>query len=199
MKMKEFWLGLAAGTLSTCLVGQWVFSAVDKETGVPKGIPPETVADYVHSVIQADRTFYATEVVDRMQTRGVMFASEHWREDGELPLPAQFLLESGRLVAKQPNGIRFRLISSWPINKKNGPATEFERTALSKILENTDRPYTDVTTDGTARVFKALYPDKALSSQCAHCHNVHQRSPKRNFKAGDVMGGILVMIPLPQS
>jgi hypothetical protein len=127
-----------------------------------------------------------------------MFASEHWREDGELPLPAQFLLESGRLVAKQPNGIRFRLISSWPINKSNGPTTEFERTALTKILENTDRPYAGVTTEGRARVFKALYPDKAVSSRCAHCHNVHQKSPKRDFKAGDVMGGILITIPLPK-
>jgi hypothetical protein len=108
------------------------------------------------------------------------------------------LLESGRLVAKQTNGIRFRLISSWPINKNNSPTTEFERKALTTILLNPDRPYTGVTTDGKARVFKAVYPDKALSSQCATCHNVHQKSPKRDFKAGDVMGGILVTIPLPQ-
>jgi uncharacterized protein DUF3365 len=199
MNRREFWLGVAAGTLSTCLVGQWVFSAAGKETDPPKGISPQAVADYVHSVIQADRTFYATEIVDRMQMRGIIFASEHWREDGDLPLPAQFLLESGRLVGQQPNGIRYRLISSWPINKRNGPTTEFERTALTKILLNTDRPYAGVTTDGTARVFKALYPDKAVSSTCAHCHNVHQKSPKRDFKAGDVMGGILVTIPLPQS
>jgi hypothetical protein len=198
MKMRGFWWGLVVGTVSTCLVGQWVFSAAGKETGPPKGIAPETVADYIHSVVQADRTFYATEIVDRMQTRGIMFPSEHWKEDGELPLPAQFLLESGRLVAKQPNGIRFRLISSWPINKVNSPTTEFERTALTKILQNPDRPYGGVTTDGTARVFKAFYPDKALSSQCAHCHNVHQKSPKRDFKAGDVMGAVLVTIPLPQ-
>ena len=198
MSMKGFWLGLAVGTISTCLVGEWVFSAAGKEAGAPKGIAPETVADYIHSVIQADRTFYATEIVDRMQTRGIMFPSEHWKEDGELPLPAQFLLEAGRLVAKEPHGIRFRLISSWPINKKNSATTEFERTALTKILENSARPYAGVTTDGGARVFKAVYPDKAVSSQCAHCHNVHERSPKRNFKAGDVMGGVLVTIPLPQ-
>ena len=198
MNMRGFWLGLAVGTFSTCLLGQWVFTAASKETDPPKGISPEIVADYIHSVVQADRTFYTTEIVERMQTRGIVFASEHWREDGDLPLPAQFLLESGRLVAKQPNGIRFRLISSWAINKRNSPTTEFERTALTKILVNTDRPYTGVTTAGRARVFQALYPDKALSSKCADCHNVHPESPKRDFKAGDVMGGILLTIPLPQ-
>ena len=195
MKMREFWLGIAVGTICTCLAS--VFSALGKETDVPKGIPPKTVADYIHSVVQADRAFYSTEIVDRLQSRGIIFASEHWREDGELPLPAQFLLESGRLVAKQPNGLRVRLISSWPINKKNSPATEFEREALAKIIENPDRPYSGVTTVGTARVFQALYPDKALSSKCAHCHNTHERSPKRDFKAGDVMGAILLTLPLP--
>lgn len=198
MNIRGFWLGLAVGIISTCLFGQWVLSAASKEPNPPPGIPPELVADYIHNVVQADRTFYSTEIVDRMQARGIMFPSEHWREDGELPLPAQFLLESGRLAAKQLNGIRYRLISSWPINKSNGPATEFERTALAKILEQSDRPYTGVTTDGKDRVFKALYADKALSSNCSHCHNVHQKSPKRNFKVGDVMGGVLITIPLPK-
>jgi hypothetical protein len=198
MNMRGFWLGLAVGTISTGLLGQWVFPAASKEVDPPKCISPEIVADYIHSVVQADRTFYTTEIVERMQTRGIVFASEHWREDGDLPLPAQFLLESGRLVAKQRDGIRFRLISSWAINKRNGPNTEFERTALKKILVDSDRPYAGVTTQGKARVFQALYPDKALSSKCADCHNVHPESPKRDFKVGDVMGGILLTIPLPQ-
>jgi hypothetical protein len=197
MKIRGFWLGLAVGTISTCLFGQWVFTAASKETDPPKGISPEIVADYVHSVIQADRTFYTSEIVERMQTQGVVSASEDWKDNGELPLPAQFVLETGRLVAQQPNGIRFRLISSWPINKKNSPTTEFERTALTKILANPDRPYTGVTTQGKTRVFQALYADKALSQRCADCHNVHAQSPKRDFKSGDVMGGILLTIPIP--
>jgi Protein of unknown function (DUF3365) len=198
MNIRGFWLGLAAGTLSTCLLGHWVFSAVSKETDPPKGIPVETVAEYVHSVIQADRTIYTTEVVERMQMRGTVFASENWRETGRLPLPAQFLIEAGRLVAEKPNGIRFRLISRWAINKRNRPTTEFEQTGLTEILVNTNRPYTGVATEGGTRVFQALYPDKAVSQTCIGCHNAHPNSPKKDFKPGDVMGGILLTIPLPQ-
>jgi hypothetical protein len=198
MNTRGFCLGLVVGIISTCLLGQWVSSAAGKETGPPKCISPEIVADYIHSVLQADRSFYSSEIVERMQTRGIVFTSEHWKADGDLPLPAQFVLETGRLVAETPNGIRFRLISRWPINKMNGPTTEFERTALTKILVNTDRPYTGVINEGKARVFQALYADKALSQRCADCHNVHPKSPKRDFKVGDVMGGILLTIPLPQ-
>ena len=196
--MKGLWLGLAVGTAFTCLLGQWVFSAASKETDSPKGISPEIVADYVPSVVQADRTFYQTEIVDQMREKGMVSASEHWRADGGIPLPAQFLQESGRLMAKQGKAIRFRLISNWAINKESRPATEFERTGLMKILEYPDRPYTAVTTEGKARSFQALYADKAVTQFCADCHNVHPNSLKRDFKEGDVMGGMLITIELPK-
>jgi len=198
MNMRSFGMGLIVGMISTCLFTQWGLSAA-KETDPPKGIAPEVVADYVHSVIQADRTIYTTEVVERMQMRGIVFAAENWREAGKLPLPAQLLIEAGRLVAAEHgSGLRFKLISSWAINKKNRPTSDFERTGLTEILVNPDRPYTGVATEGGARIFQALYPDKAVSQSCAGCHNGHADSPKKDFKRGDVMGGILLTIPLPR-
>ena len=198
MNRRDFWLGLAVGTLSTCLLGPWVFSAASKEADPPKCLSPDIVAEYIHSVIQADRTFYQIEIVDRMRERGIVFSSEHWRENGELPIPDKFLQDSGRFVAEQRKGIRFQLVSSWAINEKNRPTTAFEQTGLAQLLVNPDRPYTGVTTEGGARVFQALYADKAVSQHCADCHNVHSKSPKSDFKAGDVMGGILITIPLPK-
>ena len=163
MNFRGFWLGLAVGTISTCLLSQWVPSAESKEADPPKCIPAATVADYVHSVIQADRTFYTTDIVERMQMRGIVVASENWRETSRLPLPAQFLMESGRLVAEQPNGIRFRLISSWAINRKNRPATEFERTGLTEILVDPDRPYTGVATEGRTLTSKHCIRQSGVS------------------------------------
>lgn len=198
MNCKGFWLGLIIGIIATCLFGQWVLAAAGKEAEPSKCVPAEMVAGYVHSVIQADRTFYATDIVERMQLRGIVFAAENWRETARLPLPAQFLIETGRLMTAERNGLRYRLISNWAINKKNRPATDFERTGLTEILVNSDRPYTAVTTDGGVPVFQALYADKAVSQTCVGCHNAHPDSPKKDFKAHDVMGGILLTIPLPR-
>ena len=193
---KGFWIGLALGVISTCLLGQWVLADASKEADPPQCIPLETVANYLHSVIMADRTFYTTDIVERMQMRGIVVASENWRETARLPLPAQFLIETGRLVAEQQSGLRYRLISSWAINKKNRPMTDFERTGLTEILVNPDQPYTGVTIEGGTQVFQALYADKAISQSCVGCHNAHPNSPKKDFKPRDVMGGILLTIPL---
>ena len=61
------------------------------QTGAQMGIPPERVADIVHALIQADRTFYTVHVVERLQQMGVVVASENWKTEKTLPLPVQFL------------------------------------------------------------------------------------------------------------
>jgi hypothetical protein len=167
-----------------------------KESGVQAGIPPETVADYVHAVIESDRTFYTIHVVERMQAKGIVVASENWLAGNTLPLPAQFLMESARLSAMTGAKIGYRLISLWPINEQNGPGMEFERTGLKDVLANPDRPYTGFTTSHEGRSFQAVYSDRAVSQTCIGCHNAHPRSPKRDFEMNDVMGGIVITIPM---
>jgi|SRR6185295_2612196 len=160
------------------------------------GIPPEKVADFVHAVIEADRTVYTTHVVERMQEHGVTLAAEHWEQQNALPLPAQFLNYSGKLAAEGGSGIRYGLISLWPI--RNGPSTEFERKALETLVTKPDLPVTGVVLSGKKRYFQAIYADRAVSKACVACHNTHLLSPKRNFKLDDVMGGIVITIPLPK-
>src|SRR5437867_1045849 len=87
------------------------------QTGNQAGIPAEKVADIVHAVIQADRTFYTVHVVERLQEMGVIVASENWKTHKTLPLPVQFLEESARLAANNTQAkISYQLISLWPIN-----------------------------------------------------------------------------------
>jgi hypothetical protein len=193
--------GFAWGTVATLIavLGYWgISSGARDDCGTRDGIPAEKVADYVHAVLQADRTFYTTHVVERMQAKGVVAASENWQSTNLLPLPAQFLQESNRLVGSLKTGIGYRLISLWPINKRNGPKTPFEHTGLQETLQQPNRPYTEVVMNGPDAYLQAVYADRAVSQACIGCHNAHPDSPKRNFKQNDVMGGMIVTIPLNQ-
>ena len=189
---------LVAGILvGMCMVlGYWWIPTQAKEAGDKSSIPAATVADYVHAVIEADRTFYTIHVVERLQAKGVVTATENWRVTNTLPLPAQFLREAADLATKTGTKIDYRLISLWPINKQNGPSDEFEKAGLTEVLTNQERAYTGIITREGDRYFRAIYADRAVSQACIGCHNAHPNSPKRDFKPNDVMGGIVISIPL---
>ena len=159
-------------------------------------LPVETVADYLYALIEADREVYTMHVVERLQAKGVVVASENWKEKNTLPLPAQFLMESGRVMARKGIGIEYRLISLWPINKRNYGASDFEKIGLGSVLTHPTKPYTAFVKEGGARYFQAVYPDLAVAQACIGCHNSHPDSPKRDFKINDVIGGLVISIPL---
>ncbi|MCA9471220.1 MAG: DUF3365 domain-containing protein [Nitrospira sp.] len=194
--MTTLWkIGLGAFGSCLLITGLITVSFGGKDSSHP-GISPEKVADIIHSIIEADRTVYTTHVVNRMQDQGIVSAEEHWEQQKALVLPAQFLQLAGRLVAEKGSGVRYRLISLWPIYRRNGPATEFERQGLQAIQENPNTPYRGIVTSGKKQYFQAIYPDKAVTKACVDCHNTHPLSPKRNFTLNSVLGGIVITIPL---
>lgn len=163
----------------------------------PTGIPPETVADYIHAVIEADRTFYTLHVVERMHLLGAATAAETWRADKRsLPLPAQFLREASDLAAITGTKVRYRLISLWPINPRNAAASVSETQGLEATREHPERSFTRTVMIEGQRYFQAIYADRAVTQACIGCHNAHPSSAKKDFKIADVMGGLVIEIPL---
>ncbi len=191
--------------LTTCalLLGATLASGRGQRATPAEGAPPampkisaEKVADYLHAVIQADRTIYTSTVVTRLQEQGITTADEQWEQHKALPLPAQFLQYSGRIAAEKGSGIRYRLISLWPIYQRNAPTTDFERKGLEAVTAHPDKPFTGVISSGKRQFFQAIYSDLAISHTCVSCHNAHPLSPRRNFALNDVMGAIAITIPL---
>jgi hypothetical protein len=191
----KFGRGILILLFGLCITGfVWPSSAMAEETSV--SLPVEKVADYLYAVIEADREVYTRHVVERMQSKGVVVASENWEEKNTLPLPAQFLMESGRVMGRKGTGVQYRLISLWPINKRNVARSEFEKEGLGTILTHQNKPYTGFVKEGGSRYFQAVYPDLAVTQACIGCHNSHPDSPKRDFKINDVMGAIVISIPV---
>jgi len=196
--MRRVNVALFAVTLTVLTFEIWCtsYASSAKVRSGSSGIPPEKAAAYVYAVIKADRTLYTTEIVNRLQAKGVTTASEHWELENTLMLPAQFLQHSGKLAAENGSGVRYRLIGLWPIYQRNAPASDLERNALESLRKSPDLPVTGIVTSGRKQYFQAIYSDLAVSQTCIDCHNGHRLSPKRDFKLNDVMGGIAITIPL---
>ncbi len=185
---------ILGGLCAIMLAGGTVDVARAGETA---GVPPKVVAEYIHAIVQADRTIYSTHVVEQLQDRKVTGAAEDWKEKGALPLPAQMLQMAGQEIQGLGLGLRIRLVSLGPIYAKNRPADQFEQAGLEAVAKNPRKPYTGIITEGDRHFFKAIFADRAVSMACVACHNSHPLSAKRDYKLHDVMGGIIISFPVP--
>ena len=107
---------------------------------IPLGVSPEIATDYIHSVIEADRTIYSKMIVERLGDAISLKATENYLEENTLPLPAQFLLLASQNVTSQNIGMTYRLMSLWPINSQNGPKDGFEKKGLEEVIKTRINP-----------------------------------------------------------
>lgn len=169
----------------------------NKETTT--GIEPKKYTDSLFAVMKADRTNYTKLVVKRLGPAGagVIKPDEHWQdiENGAL-LPAQMFRAGAEAVAEMTDDFTYSLQSIWPINKQNAPKTPVEKAGLEFIAANPGENYYAEEDLGGVKYYTAVYPDVAVSDACTSCHNDHKDSPKNDFKIGDVMGGVVIRVPL---
>jgi hypothetical protein len=160
------------------------------------GVSYQELADALHTVMESDRTVYTRTVVNRLQNEEkVIKASEHWKDDKALPLPAQMFRFGAEMAAEKQKKFTYSLLSEWPVNKQNAPRTPVETEGL-KAVASTKKPFYKEETIGGRKYFTAVYPDVAVSPACVSCHNEHKDSPRTNFRLGDVMGGVVLRIAM---
>ena len=187
---------LAGGTFGfVAVVTYWVLALTLADQMKSDQISPEKTAAYIHAVLEANRNNYTDNIVVKLQSEGVD-AHEHWKDERGVPLPAQYLMESGRLVALKNLNFSFRLASLTPIYAWNAANTDLERQGLNAVQKDPSQPHYGIVKRGETRFFQAIYADRAVSQACVDCHNSHPNSPRRDFKLDDVMGGIIITFPL---
>ena len=158
---------------------------------------PKEMADALHSVIAADREIYSRHILQRLATdEKLLKISENWQQDKALPVPAQLLRLGSEAVQQKGAEFHYVLRSLWPINPRNAPETATEKTGLQAVLDHPETNFYAEESLGGRRYFTAVYADLAIVSNCVECHNAHPASTKKDFKIGDVMGGMVVRVPL---
>ena len=192
--MKQAKFTLAALGLTGAALG---LAACGGSSTPSSGVSPQKMADALFAVMEADRTVYTKNVVNRLvKEEKVIKASEHWQDDKALPLPAQMFRFGAERVAEKGADFSYSLLSLWPINKQNAPKTDAEKDGLQYIFDNPGENFYKEESLGGTTYFTAVYPDVAVSPACVDCHNDHKDTPKSDFEIGDVMGGVVIRIPL---
>lgn len=160
-------------------------------------ISPRKFADSLHAVIAADRAAYSQLVVERLAaSTPPVKASEDWRREGGLPTHAQLLREAATRVQRAGAEFSYTLRGRWPLNPNSGAQTDVEQQGLEFVAANPGTNFYTEETLGGRSYFTAIYADRATSSACVECHNAHPASPRRDLKVGEVVGGIVVRVPL---
>ena len=165
--------------------------------GAAKGIEPRDVADMLHAVMSSDRTVYTRLVVNRLTLKEkVITADEHFEDNKALPLPAQMFRFGAEMAAEQNKKFSYSLLSLWPINKQNAPRTDAEKKGLEFVAANVGKNFYTEEILGKQKYFTAVYADTAVAPACVSCHNAHKESPRKDFKPKDVLGGVVIRIPV---
>ena len=134
--MQAPWLSISLGICGVIVCGM-LLQGCKQASSEAAGIPPQKMADALHAVVEADRTVYTRQVVNRLTLdEKVIKASEHWKDDKALPLPAQMFRMGAEMVTEKNLGFTYSLLSIWPVNKQNKPKTTLEQEGLKFVADN---------------------------------------------------------------
>jgi len=195
MKHRKF---VVATVAAAAIASAGVVSA---EAGSQK-VSVKAMADALHLVMDSDRSVYTKKIVNRLvKKEKVIKASEHFEDDKALVLPAQMFRFGSELAMKRAEKLpdvdfSYTLQSLWPINKQNAPKTKAEKDGLKYVAANKGKNFYTTETLGGQKYFTAVYADTGVAPVCVSCHNKHPDTPKKDFKIGDVMGGVVIRIPV---
>jgi class 3 adenylate cyclase len=149
-------------------------------------------ADDINSLISSVRAYYASNVVGRVLAAppgtSTAVIADYKALPGAIPIPATLSLELGEVVRERHLGIGYRFVSDYPfVGRAPHVLDDFERSALAALRADPSTKPSDsrhgLTTD-SVRVVEPII----MGPACVACHDADPRSPKRDWKVGDVRG-----------
>ena len=190
-----FALAVTAIALPSC-------SESEASSGPSGEFSAQELADSLNVVLRSDRKVYARDIVTRLGKEGILKAHEEWQANKTLLLPAQAFrrgAEEVDLIEDKSVSFSYSLQSLWPLNMENAKKRTPEvMKGLQHGVDTNGENFYGEEEIGGQQYFIAIYPDKAVAAACWECHNDHENRLEEypEFKQGDVMGGIVIRIPI---
>jgi hypothetical protein len=148
--------------------------------------------------IVEDRKQYTKNIIVKLKKDGIV--DVHPNKDyvginGGIPLPATFVQEVSSAI-NEKGVYSYDLLSKWNINKEKGLNTDFEKEAFEYLFNKVGDVFSRFMVHNGLYTLRYATPDIAVADACVGCHNNHEDSPKKDFKLKDVMGILIVNIPI---
>ncbi len=156
-------------------------------------------ADVISQQISSARTYYAKQVVGKLkkEVESVSFDPGYHNIAGAIPPPATFVREIAESL-NDSSECQTSLLSKWPINSSMGLSPGPSTRAWEALRKNPSKPYQEFVLAESgegAELFHAV-ADTASVQSCVTCHNTHPNSPKKDFRLGELMGILVVSVPV---
>jgi len=160
-------------------------------------ISPQDQADALHHVIAADREAYC-RVFLALQAGDAPppGAPAGGRRSEPWPPPCEMFRRAAESIQSKGAEFSYALRSLRPVDPRNGPQTELEQRGLAVVTGHPGQNYYGHEMLGGRRYFTAVYPDIPAAAACVDCHNRRLAPAQQRFQAGEIMGGIVVRVPL---
>jgi serine/threonine protein kinase len=148
--------------------------------------------------IDVVNALYTSQVVERVQSHGIVVSHDYASRKGAIGLPATFTIElCQRIGERSKTGMLFRLYSDYPFRSRTdgGPHDDFERFALAGLRRDPDVPVYRFE-DFQGRPSLRYAAARRMQADCIGCHNNDSNSTKRDWKVGEVGGVLEIIRPL---
>ena len=145
-------------------------------------------ATEIGRIIDDMRNFYANDVIARVLPRHTAVPiSDYKSQPDGIPIPATLSIELGGLISSRDNAAKYRFTSDYPFPGREQPLDAFERGAIAALRRDPATPVVDVSGSIFDRSIRVAGP-VLMGAACVACHNSDPRSPKKDWKVGDVRG-----------
>ncbi|NQZ07100.1 MAG: response regulator [Algicola sp.] len=149
------------------------------------------------------RTLYTSEVVNRVTRLGLKATHDYQDVYGAIPLPATLSMALGEKIGAHQSGAKTFLYSPYPFpwrleENQQRFAQDFSQSAWLFLNDNPDKPfYRFEQFEGRPSIRFAV--SDLMRPACIDCHNNHPKTPKNDWKVGDVRGVMEVVLPIDVS
>lgn len=160
----------------------------------------DRTAQAIAKQIDADRQVYTQKVVGKLRKESVDFLTGDMAslENAKtIPLPASFVHLTSEIVNKA-GFHQADLLSIWNINPTKKPRNTFEQQALEKVINQREIFPMGVIEENGLPMFKRVSADVASAQLCVDCHNNLEKSPRKDFRLNDVMGALVITLPMKE-